>query len=170
MTIEIAYIYFYLPPESTEKENERVLATARSDLFPHLEWMKELISLVILRRGSSSCPKDVFISKFLAWLMREQAPNKLEQVWIDEKSLKFEELGGNLVTGPSIQSFALSVMGAQRFNLHDDRFRHLEHLGGVLIRRFDHLPGLKFIRGRRVRNNDEVFMLIISLSDILFHI
>ncbi len=31
--------------------------------------------------------------------------------------------------------------------LEDERYRHLEHLAGVVFRELDHLPQLKYIRG-----------------------
>jgi len=121
--------------------------------------MKELKSLVIFRSGYRSCPKDVFVSEFLAWLIREQPPNKLEQLWIDEQSFRFDELEENFITSPSLNAFALFGMGALRFNLNGDRFRHLERLGESLLRQFDHLKDLKYISGQCVPNNQVLNLL-----------
>ena len=129
-----------------------IVDTIREKLLPHLSWMRSLKSLVILRPGVGDHPKDDVLLFILNWLFNDDqnhSPwNFLERFWIDGNPLQV--LAGSVANGPFVKS---SFCHASDWTnaiwlLHHGRFRHLEHLGGILtFQQFDYLPDLKYARG-----------------------
>ena len=122
--------------------------------------MSSLESLAILKRGSPYSAKDFFIYCLLNWLFRQlkKSPNnKLERLWIDEQISGIRELSENNMRDRCVKSIILSEAGnGSRFELNEERFRHLEHLAGINFYNLaeGRFPDLKFIRGKCPDSND----------------
>lgn len=59
-------------------------------------------------------------------------------------------MGENFLPAATVKSIVLpegSSLGAYPYVLNNERFRHLEHLAGVMISQFERLADLKYIRG-----------------------
>ncbi len=134
-----------------DDELNRILVNAQARLFPHLRWMRNLKRLIILRRDDSTefyHPQDAFMSELLFWLLEDQERpvHSLERFWIND-NLLLEDYYENIMIGPSVKSLALIETEGLVFELNAERFRHLEHVAGLVVRRLDHLPDLKYFRG-----------------------
>ena len=126
--------------------------------------MSSLESLAILKRGSPYSAKDFFIYCLLNWLFRQlkKSPNnKLERLWIDEQISGIRELSENNMRDRSVKSIILSEAGnGSRFELNEERFRHLENLAGINFYNLaeERFPDLKFFRGKCPDSNEVHFL------------
>ena len=119
-------------------------------LLPHLEWLRSLKTLAIFRHGDRlvwSEDGHGTVIKFLIniFMIENCWPGEsIERLWIEFNSIDWAE---NSITSPIVKSLLLSHPNNADL-LHHDRFRHLQHLGGVDILPFAQLPCLKYIQGR----------------------
>ncbi len=130
-------------------EFNRIRVKIQARLLPHLGWMRQLKSLVILRSNSPPrCLQDQIMSNLLFWLLEEQDEpvHSLQRFWINDDDL-LTEYNEDLMTGPSVKSLTLNETEGLQFELLDERYRHLEHVAGLHFQGFDHLPDLKYFRG-----------------------
>ena len=125
---------------------------ASQELLPHLEWLRSLKTLAIFRHGDRlvwSEDGHGTVIKFLIniFMIENCWPGEsIERLWIEFNSIDWAE---NSITSPIVKSLLLSYPNNMEL-LKEDRFRHLEHLGGVdftLLGGVD-LPCLKYIQGR----------------------
>ena len=122
-------------------------------LLPHLEWLRSLKTLAIFRHGhrfvwsDDSHGTDAIKLLINIFLIENCWPGEsLERFWLEFNSVDWAE---NSITSPIVKSLLLSYPNNTEL-LKDDRFRHLEHLGGVDSDSFpfDGLPCLKYFQGR----------------------
>lgn len=152
--IEIAYTedYFSYGPYGREDYDEAVVEHARLNLLPYLDWMASLKSLVILKRGcgmSTNYP-DECVKELLNWIFPRYGMRRLERLWIQESDV-YQVLSRDQITTASLKSL---LLGSQlRFQIDDEQFRLLQHLGGVGFTAFSRLPEIRYIRGYCIDNN-----------------
>lgn len=106
--------------------------------------MSSLESFVALRKGfgANSIYPDECLKALVHWIFSTFDMDSIGRLWIQEYYLpKFEE---QLVTS-SVKSILFG--GYLRFDLVHDRFRPLEHLGGIGISQLAELPNLRYVRG-----------------------
>ena len=115
------------------------------EFFPLLTWMTNLKSLAILRSDNPLMHQDLFVSRLIEWLVNN-SPDSLECLWLTEGYLN-EQFREDDLWGQFVKSVVLSQDSRKNYKLNDERYRHLEHLAGVVFRELDHLPQLKYIRG-----------------------
>ncbi len=160
------------PP--TNKEIERTVS-AREEFVPHLAWMKNLKSLVILRNDPGTFRLiDYFIQEFLDWLedyIQGDSSNSLERLWITEDELLEANYYDDVylqLNGTSIKScvwdkelFKQELYPAE---LNDERFQHLEHIADVYFNYnpLEHLLNLKYARGDCGYSNADVLNLALA--------
>lgn len=137
------------------------LNSLRNDFFPYLGWMRSLESLVVLntlnlKRAGSTFPKDwLVVENLLRFLFDDEdgsqsQMNSLERFWTEENqnAMGLEEF--LTMSGPPVQSLLVldNWNDFEVERLDQERFRQIEHLGGIWFQRLDYLPNLKYARGR----------------------
>ncbi len=121
-------------------------------LLPHLKWFRSLKSVAIFRHDHRfvSIDDDYATAKKLLTKIfgkKNCSPGEsLERFWMELSPT--EELSERLMTFSSTVKSLLLSHPNNADMLHHDRFRHLQHLGGVDILPFAQLPCLKYIQGR----------------------
>lgn len=130
----------------------KAIEKAQSELFPHLGWMKQLRSLIILLRKPYEY--DDFIAAFFNWFKEGPSPDSLERLWITSECLGASQI----MTCPSVKSLfvpthqewwhhtrSLRTLPAE---LGHQNYRHIEHLSYVDFENtLNCLSNLKYIRG-----------------------
>lgn len=140
----------YCVPQADDDEEKT--EEARTELLPHLGWMKTLKSLVILRGNSFYYQEDFFIQEFLFWLKEVQGGSliNLERFWIEEYYLIIQ-LEDDYMKGPLVKSFVLpeeAFWDGSPQVLDHERFKQLEHLANSIFFPLEQLSNLKYIRGK----------------------
>ncbi len=123
---------------------------SRENLLPHLSWMKNLRSLILVGDG-----EEHFLYEFLDWLIEERkgSSNALERLWYTDSDIKTEMPEIVELYGPHVKSLVFQEYDESE--LKEERYQQLEHVAGIKIRPFHHLPNLKYISGQ-CRINDRV--------------
>lgn len=146
--LEVAYTedYFSYGPYGQEDYDEEIVKYARLNLFPCLDWMAALKSLVIVKRGSgmSTNYPDECVKELLNWIFHRYQMRSLERLWIQESEVQLVVSRSQIAT-PSIKSLLLG--SHLRFEIDEEQFSHLHHLGGVGFTGLSHLPEIRYIRG-----------------------
>ena len=139
--------------DSADHDDE-VIREAHEELFPHLGWMTSLKSFAFIKRGSHRLPHDVFVSELINWIFtQEQTPDSLESLWIQEDSVSPVLSDGQL---SSLSLKSLYLGDTLRLSLSHERYRNLQHLGGMGFSRLANHPDLKYARGYCI--DEEVFI------------
>ena len=102
--------------------------------------MSSLKSLVILKKGFGSVKyySDNCLKALVRWIFSTYDMGSIERVWIQD-NLTYER---QFVTS-SVKSF---LMGdCTDLELGHDRFRPLEHLGGLRFSELAYLPNLRYV-------------------------
>jgi len=124
---------------------------ARENLLPHLGWMKNLKSLILPRNE-----EEHFLYEFLVWLIEERkgsSNNALERLWYTDSYIKYDMPEMVELYGPNVKSLVLKEYDESE--LKEERYHQLEHVTGIIIQPFHHLPNLKYLSGQ-CRVNDRV--------------
>jgi len=115
------------------------------NLLPHLEWLRSLKTLAIFRHDHRFVwSDDSHGTDENCW-----PGESLESYWVEFNST--DDSPEDRITSPIVKSLLLSYSNNAEMLHEHDRFRHLEHLGGVFFSDsfpFDDLPCLKYIQGR----------------------
>ena len=106
--------------------------------------MSSLENLVILKKGCGMATRypDKCVKVLVNWIFSTYEMDCIRRVWIQESDVKMFE--HQLVTS-SVKSILFG--GYLGFDLVHDRFRPLEHLGGIGISQLAELPNLRYVRG-----------------------
>ncbi len=138
--------YFRYGPYGKDDYDDEIVTIARSQYFPRLNWMASLEKLVIVKKGCgmSTCYPDECVKELVHWIFSMHDMDYLGRVWIQESDVQHVVSEHQLVTS-SVKSILLG--GHLSFGLVHDRFRHLEHIGGIGFSELAALPNLRYIRG-----------------------
>jgi len=145
-----------LPPADLGIHNQMAIEKAQSEIFPQLNWMSSLKSLVFIERGRhyfSTSEDGGFLRMFIGWLLDDREPD-LGRLWIPFS------LGNNLrhliYLAPDyptpLLSAHLSPVWSQLITGNVDEstilvLRHLQHLGVYVFSRLGFAPEVKYVRG-----------------------
>jgi len=151
-----------------------MMSVTRKEFLPHLNWMRSLKNLVILKPCDNfEDQRDTFVLELLEWIFCKDThedcrpfPVLLERFWYEDHSRTSSRnnplLTENDLICPSVKSLLFNSAlqaGNDVSTLNQNKFHNLEHVGNAKFRRFDHLPNLKYIRGRTFPAN-KVYILI----------
>lgn len=119
-----------------------MLDKIEAEIFTLLGWMKNLKSLVILRRcGYNFVNKGIhFFKRLLDWLLPQLL--SLERLWVNETYNDFSSSPPFLKSLISAYSPYANLIG-----LKDKRFASLEHVAEVLFSSLGLHPNLKYVQG-----------------------
>jgi len=172
-------VLYYDMFDFTDYETEgHILGVMSREFLPHLNWMRLLKSLVILKPCDDHEEGDICVVQLLEWLFckgeyENCLPVLLERFWYEDHSRTSSRynplLTENDLTCPSVKSLVLnSALPARNdvSTLSQNQFHNLEHIGNTKFRRFDHLPNLKYIRGRTFPINKVGFASLFTLPRI----
>ena len=119
---------------------------ARKDLFPGLSWISQLQKLVIIKRGcgmSTSYPDEMVLS-LIKWMFLNYKMEHLNRLWIQEHFS--ERVASDIeLSNASMQSITLGTNF--RFDDTEEKFRQLQHIGGIGFSDMAHLPCLRYVSG-----------------------
>ena len=104
--------------------------------------MSSLKSLVILKKGFGSVKyyPDNCLKALVRWIFSTYDMGSIERVWI-QHNLTYER---QFVTS-SVKSFLMGDGDCTDLELGHDRFRPLEHLGGLRFSELAYLPNLRYV-------------------------
>jgi len=150
------------------------------EVFPHLEWMRSLQSLAIVKRCHDDFTYyDPLGEELISWLFCKNKyenglslPTSLERIWLDAE-LSYPRISENDLPGSTIKSIILENLGPQKLKLDRERFRQMEHLNEIdFSEGHSHLPHLKYVQGQTSSNKvhyvDLVSSVISSTKFIFF--
>lgn len=140
--IEVLYThYFIMENVWLSGHLDEVLRIAQEEYFPHLDWMTSIKSLVFIKRGYQL--NDYIVkSLFHNWIFtRERALDSLQNFWIQENIMAS-------LSSPSMTSLNMEYEDFRdQVDLNHERYKNLQHLGGIRFSRLERLPNLKYARG-----------------------
>lgn len=131
-----------------------------ADLLPHLLWMTNLKSLAIFHSDRNLLRTTLeypVIMRLFGLLLPEH--KCLERLWVPSALEEDEEWCGVTKGPPFLKSLAYPYFNSIRDGLEGERFAQMEHVADAPIRRYDHLPHLKFFRSGYFRlDNNKVLV------------
>lgn len=176
MNVEITYSDVEVNPTMARRKftpgdrYDDVKQFIRETIYPHLDWMTSLKSLVITQLGdledSENCVKSLMLDDLLMWLFSEdpeRVPRSLQHLWIQDFDFQPEYLSTYL-SAPSLKSFQI-----QDFEMFTEpnplsQFPQLEFVAKVDFSEncpLLHLPNLKYVDGSFYRANEPVGLLLL---------
>ncbi len=140
----------------------------RETIYPHLDWMTSLKSLVLTKHGDSadddeSCVKSLMLNDLLMWLFSEdpeRVPRSLQHLWIQDFYFK-PKYQSIHQPAPSLKSFQILDRSGEIFSGQNSlsQFSNLEFVAKVNFSEncsLLHLPNLKYVDGSFYNANEPV--------------
>ena len=134
---------------------------ARKDLFPSLTWISQLQKLIIIKRGcgmSTSYPDEMVIA-LLKWMFLHHKMQHLSRLWIQDHST---DRIAHDIEFYNASMHSLNMGTNFHFDDNEERFRQLQHIGGIGFSNMAHLPCLRYVRGYCI--SEEVVFILILLT------
>jgi len=71
---------------------DKVIKIAAKELYPHLGWIRSLISFVVVKHDYGNSQTDVVLQRFCSWLFKGDSPKmlpnwpNLKNLWIENRT------------------------------------------------------------------------------------
>lgn len=162
--IEVSYSdeYFRYGPFGKDYYDCEVVDRARTEFFPRLRWMDYLEKLVIIKRGMSTSYPDECVKELITWIFFKYDMDSIERIWIQESEVH-QVVSEHQPASPSIKSILLGDHSLD-FDFGYNRFKPLQHIGGIGFSELAVLSNLRYVRGYCINSEVGCIMCFFFLS------